>query len=302
MPTDRQNLKVLTNVNRYKMKKGLLLIVAIFSLLTCYAQKIDVPGWIFSTPKAKNGTYQYVVESAIGTTEAEARNRAIAQVFLSAMMRIGMPVSSGEINQALQEGKTYGEISMQYNIPINKVCEYSEIVSNGYKVYVLCQVAIPRVSPNFEEFTGCSDTRKYRNWVAGVESALLPGLGQMTKHRGGAGTGFLVGELVLVGGAIGIYFSAKNTSSWGKPHSVKERGYSSNYNFFINRYNTLRIINHSLFYSAAALHLINIVHAVCVKPKYKTKKVKSNNLSMYPALIPNSRNDMALGLGVTLKF
>lgn len=279
------------------MKRFLLLIAVLGYVCAGYAQKQEIPGWIHNTPKASNGTYQYVVEYALGTSEAEARNRAIAQVFQTIMMRIGMPVSSTEINQALQEGKSYGEISMTYNIPINKVCEYSEKVPDGYKVFVLCQVAKPRISPNFTEFKGCGDAHKYRNWVSGVESALLPGLGQMTKRRGGKGSLFLLSEMMLGGAVIATKVCAKYELAY-----LKDGVDIGKFNTTTRNYNNLKLANNICFWTLVAVHVGNIVHATLAKPKYKTPKVKKHT-AFYPTTIYTPyENNMALGLGCTVNF
>ena len=44
--------------------------------LTSFLQ--EKPGWIYNKPTLTNSTYVYVVESASGMTELEARNQAIA--------------------------------------------------------------------------------------------------------------------------------------------------------------------------------------------------------------------------------
>ena len=76
------------------MKKRIAL--ALFLLLTglvTFGQ--EKPGWIFNKPKPSNDSYLYVVESAFGKTEMEARNNAIGEVFRSTAMRIGQPFISG---------------------------------------------------------------------------------------------------------------------------------------------------------------------------------------------------------------
>lgn len=136
------------------MKKRILFVLIILFALQGMAQKL--PNWVNNKPTPSNDTYLYVVESGIGQTELKARNLAIAEVFRSTAMRIGQRYDSEEINQALQKGEEYKTISTTYNIPINKVCEFTEIQSNGYKVYVLCQVAkTGEYSPVFDEFNDC---------------------------------------------------------------------------------------------------------------------------------------------------
>ena len=122
--------------------------------LSVAAQKL--PDWIINKPTPTNNTYLYVVESATGQTEMQARNRAIAEVFRSTAMRIGQPIDSEEINRALQRGTEYYVISSQYNVPINKVCEYTDNKTSPCRVYVLCQVAkAGNIRVEFDDFSSC---------------------------------------------------------------------------------------------------------------------------------------------------
>lgn len=137
------------------MKKQVIFtfILALFAV-SGLAQKL--PDWIINKPSPTNGTYLYVVESATGQTEMQARNQAIAEVFRSTAMRIGQPFDSEEINRALQRGTEYYVISSQYNIPINKVCEYTDNKTSPCHVYVLCQVAkTGNIHVVFDDFNAC---------------------------------------------------------------------------------------------------------------------------------------------------
>lgn len=128
-------------------------VLALFTL-SVTAQKL--PDWIINKPTPTNSTYLYVVESATGQTEMQARNRAIAEVFRSTAMRIGQPIDSEEINRALQRGTEYYVISSQYNVPINKVCEYTDNKISPCRVYVLCQVAkAGNIRVEFDDFSAC---------------------------------------------------------------------------------------------------------------------------------------------------
>ena len=104
-----------------------------------------------------------MVESAFGKSEIEARNQAFARVFQSTAMRLGQPISSDEINRAVQSGKSFDVISRQYNVPINKVCEYAENKSGNFRVYILCQVAkAGNIPVQFDGFNDCYEgTDKY---------------------------------------------------------------------------------------------------------------------------------------------
>lgn len=136
------------------LKRSLFVVAFIVAAVSGTAQKL--PDWIINKPTPTNNTYLYVVESATGQTELEARNRAIAEVFRSTAMRIGQPFDSDEINRALQRGTEYYVISSQYNIPINKVCEYTDNKTSPCRVYVLCQVAkAGNIHVVFDDFNAC---------------------------------------------------------------------------------------------------------------------------------------------------
>jgi hypothetical protein len=136
------------------MKKQILVLFLVVLSISGMAQKL--PDWIINKPTPTNSTYLYVVESATGQTEMQARNRAIAEVFRSTAMRIGQPIDSEEINRALQRGTEYYVISSQYNVPINKVCEYTDNKTSPCRVYVLCQVAkAGNIHVEFDDFNAC---------------------------------------------------------------------------------------------------------------------------------------------------
>ena len=131
-------------------------LTVVFALFTLSVNAQKLPDWITNKPTPTNSTYLYVVESATGQTEMQARNRAIAEVFRSTAMRIGQPIDSEEINRALQRGTEYYVISSQYNVPINKVCEYTDNKVSPCRVYVLCQVAkAGNIRVEFDDFSDC---------------------------------------------------------------------------------------------------------------------------------------------------
>lgn len=136
--------------------KNRIILTSILALLALSGMAQKLPDWIINKPTPTNSTYLYVVESATGKTEMEARNRAIGEVFRSTAMRIGQPFDSEEINRALQRGTEYYVISSQYNIPINKVCEYTDFKTSPCRVYVLCQVAkAGNIHVEFDDFNAC---------------------------------------------------------------------------------------------------------------------------------------------------
>lgn len=255
------------------------------------AQKL--PDWIVNKPRPTNNTYLYVVESATGQNEMQARNRAIAEVFRSTAMRIGQPFDSEEINRALQRGTEYYVISSQYNIPINKVCEYTDNKTSPCRVYVLCQVAkAGNIIVDFDySFNGCHDVKQYRNGSALVKSMFLPGLGQMSKRRYGEGVFALLSEVVLAGGTYVSYYYAQNQLEIMKNPNT-------GFDDFMKAkemYNYMQLANKVCLGTAAAVYVFNLYRAYAATPKYK------KSYALVPTIM-SADNCMAYGVSLTYQF
>lgn len=284
------------------MEKLTLLLLSFLIAFACFCQTEGRPGWIYKTPKASNDTYMYKVYSSFGDNPDDARKKAL-NFMLQDIMSItgGRHISSDQVANAIEAGKSPEEISRTYNIRYNKVCEYHEKRenANGCITWILCQ--IPKrldIAPDFTSFDGCYDTKKYRNWVSGVESAFLPGLGQMTKRRGGKGSLFLLSEMALAGGAITTKIFANERLNTLKGNKID----FSSYNTAMKEYNNMRLINNICLWTLVAVHVGNIVHATLAKPKYKTSK-NNKHTSFYPAVIQSPyESNMALGVGCTIAF
>ena len=270
------------------MKRAVLSFLLLSAVVCAKAQSL--PAWAMQLPKAGNSTYLYVCEYALGDSEAQARNQAMVRVFQSTAMRIGQPVSSEAIFNAAQNGKDFEVISQDYNIPINKVCEYSERLKNGmYRVFVLCQVATAgNVPPQWETYNGCQNIKQYKNGVALVESIFIPGLGQMSKRHFGEGALTLVGETVLVSAGFGCYFVSREMLNTMRDPNVT-------YADFVQAqktYNTLRTTHYIVWSAAAALYIYNLCRAYTMQPKYKS------TLVVHPAITPTPHN-VNYGIGLT---
>lgn len=276
-------------------KRISIILLAFCSFGIAVAQTGDRPGWTVQTPKAGNSTYMYVVERATGTTYQDATNNAILKVLRTTMMRIGAVVSWDEVNGAIQKGTDWGTVAMQYNIPINKVCDYSEKTKgDGYMVWILCQVAKSgAVYPDFDEFSSCRDTKTYNNGMAALKSAIVPGLGQMGKRRYGAGIATFAGEAVLVGLAIYRYNDANFHLSFIQKSAYLE---VSEYMNLIDHYNSSRTAFYVFSSAAAVLYAYNVLRAATMTPKYK-----KDQIALVPALIP-ADNYLAAGVGLTFNF
>lgn len=131
-----------------------------FSLFVIFLFAIHIqavpPIWVRHTPAAENNTYRYVVESAVGTSEDVALNKAMGLILQHAIMPLGLPVNSTQVENAIKTG-TIESMVTEFKIPINKVCTYRIKNKNGgMRVYVLCQIAVAgNIAVNFTDYKHC---------------------------------------------------------------------------------------------------------------------------------------------------
>ena len=273
------------------MKRSILFTITL--LVACCAMAQQAPQWTYTTPKAGNETYLYVCEQGIGTTQQEALNVALSRVFQTTANRIGQPFDSRQLSESLQNGTPLEVISRQYNIPINKVCDYTQPLQSGaYRVYILCQVAAAgNIVPVWDSYGECASTGDDDNWRALLKSVFVPGLGQMGKGYVGEGVVTLVGEVLLVGGAVGTYYLAQDRLNTMRDPQVSYRAFSSAQ----GDYNTLRTSNYILWGTAAGLYLFNIIRAVSMNKRH------TDGLALAPAAMPAGAG-LTPAVALTFKF
>lgn len=271
----------------------IVLLIGILILPFCVDAQ-NKPDWITKLPKAKNNTYRYMMESAIGSTENEARTQAIARIFQSTGNRLGQPVDAAEINRAVQQGTDYSVISRTFNIPINKVCEYTERLKDGnYRVYVLCQVAeAGNIEVVWQTFNNCNAVKESRNANALLKSMFVPGFGQIGKHRYVEGTFTMLGELALVGAGIGCYLKAQDQLDIMKADERTVWEFSD----ARDKYEQYRKASYVIWGTAAGLYVFNLIRAYTAQPKLKS------SITLQPVLTPTEKNTPAVGVGLSYKF
>ena len=274
------------------MKKQIV-IAFVFAIIgiTSFAQ--EKPCWIYKVPTPANSTYLYDMEWGEGRTAREAENEAFAKVFRYTAMQIGQPFESTGINNALQNGIEYSVIARQYNIPINKVCEYSEREGSEYKVYILCQVAKDaRFSPQWSNFSGCSDYCQYIDGVTVLKSALLPGLGQFHKGQNVKGACFLAGEAVSVAGIVlaqsmrHTYISKMNNTN----NASLKKAYA-------DRANTCTIIRNISIGTAAGVYVWNLLDVFISKGNHKYSLSYGGPVNLTPKV-----SDESVALSLSINF
>ncbi|MBR1785044.1 MAG: hypothetical protein IJ760_06375 [Bacteroidales bacterium] len=243
------------------------LLATLTLLAACCAMAQQAPQWVFEPPQPGNSTYIYLCEQGIGTVQQEAYNVAMARVFQSTANRIGQPFDSERLESALRNGTPPEVISRVYNIPVNKVCEYTETLPSGScRVYLLCQVAVAgNIAPQWDEFSHCYADGESSNGTALLKSLFVPGLGQIGKGFKTEGVLTFAGELALVGGAVSCYYVAQ-----GKLDVM--RNPAVDYDDFTEArrvYSTSQTTSYILWGAAGALYAFNIIRAVSAKPRYR---------------------------------
>ncbi len=230
----------------------------------------------------------YVREAGEGTTLTAAHNQALLRVMQNTANRLGRPFDINEVDKALFGSNDYQSISHQYNIPINKVDQYEEQLSDGtYRVWVLCQVAVSgNIQPIWEDLRREGEIN---NWVSLAKSAVVPGLGQMGKGYISEGVLALGGELLLVGTCVGSYFMAQKQLEVMRDANTSY----ADWNAASNTYNTLRTVSYIAWGTAAVLYAFSLYRAYSMQPK------RTMGIAFAPTLMPT---DVGIAPGVSFSI
>lgn len=267
------------------MKKHFILLLIVSFITTgLFAQS---PKWIRNRPVPENDTYLYVVEYATANNERDARNQAMAKVFQTTANRLGQPFNSSEINNALTKGTDYLVISKNYNIPINKVCEYTEVLANGYRVYVLCQVAKAGNKPARWTYFGDCGKISSNSMVA---PSFIPGMAQIKKGQTAKGVCFIAGEIVFIGGAIVSHSMMQ--SNVNKINSTHNSSLKYQYTKNANTWMTMRNVTIA---GAVAVYLWNVIDGIASKGEQHV--LYGHNVTVAPYSDFNSA-----GIALNFKF
>ncbi len=302
----------------------LLAIIAGSNDIYAQAKRRPLPDWVFEKPERSNITFYYHVERGWGETETEARNAAYTQAFMQVALKLGIPLNTEDISEAVASGTNVKLLSQRFTIPMNVACYTSrrDEDTGGWNYWLLCQ--IPEMGyadrARFDDFNECFKHERYdkrqqekaeaaekrkqdslqivkdRNVTAIVASAFIPGMGQMLKGQYGSGAAFLVSELAIFGGGTACYFLGQEQLKIMKASGTSYTDYQN----AKKMKNTLDIAMWTCFGVGAVVHISNMVHAWYVKDKKAAV-----NMAFAPAIIPTnefSTPSYAMGAGLQIKF
>jgi len=111
------------------------------------------PLWLKTLP-GRSETYYYRRNFAEADTEEKAYTKALIKVACESAIAADFPVDLQQLLQ-MPEDSILVSLSRYSNIPVNVVCQYTEklVSKNGYRVYLLCQVASKAgTKPKYRDF------------------------------------------------------------------------------------------------------------------------------------------------------
>ena len=292
----------------------------------CYAQKRPsfkfegkpMPDWVIGkTPEPDHFSYYYKVFEGVNVDVEAARNQAIVQAFQQALAFVSTTVNSADVYEAIAKGTSLKVVSETFSIPIYFTCEfYKKLPDDKWHYWMLCQIAIRgNIDPHFNtHFTECNThniwehkkdsiaraeiaAQKREDGLALVESLFIPGLGQMMKgsahHKqswmieGGA---TLASEVVLFSIGAGTYLGAKKQESISNQWGIDYDTYTN----AIKQKKVLLGTSYAFFGLAVVAHGVNLYRAYTLR--------ENKNIAFYPVIIPTTEQNLAYGVGATIKF
>lgn len=147
-----------------------------------------------------------------------------------------------------------------------------------------------------EDLTKGPLTKKRKANAKALGLSIIPGVGLMQKGRTGEGVAYLIGDVALVGGGIGMLAYADKQLS-----IMNDR--STNYDQFIkakSNYDTAKTASYFCFGTAAALYVVNLVRSYVAEPKPGARI----QWAVVPAMNPTSiyGPNMSVNLAFAYKF
>ena len=253
-------------------------VLCTFGIMSLRAQSVSniPPEWVKGYFKELPNSY-IEVASGTATDRDAARNKAAQVVMerrnLATGQRVSVNVSGGNVTVS-----SSGELTVKARV----LDEYAEHRGPGeWVVYLLVQTS--KHPDNVYETITVTDRYPFSL------KSFIPGMAQLDKGQTGKGVGFIVGEVVFVGGMIACEgLRAYNANKISSTHNAQLR---MNYTDNANTFATMRNV---CIAGAAVVYVWNIVDALVVKGP---KRVLLSNASMMlaPYAVPE-------GIGVALNI
>lgn len=126
--------------------------------------------------------------------------------------------------------------------------------------------------------------------------SIIPGVGLMQKGRTGEGVAYLLGDIALVGGGIGMLaYANKQQDIMNDRNTTFDQ-----YNTAKNNYNTAKIVSYCCFGAAVGLYMVNLARSYVAEPKPGARI----QWAVVPSMNPTSPYgpNMSVNLALAYKF
>lgn len=226
--------------------KHLVLVILILCCISCAAQDDVRPSWTYGYFKELSNSYIEVVSASYYDLQG-AIDRAAKQLVMRRSLATGQEATVSVSEGNISVNGSHGLITSSRIID-----QYTEHTSNGYTVFLLAQTL---KNPTYK-YEAVSVTESY----PASYKAFIPGMAQFTKGQKLRGTLFIIGEVALIGGAIGyndMKADYKNKINLTKDISLK-KSYSDKANTYKNGANICII-------GAVGLYAWNIIDGLLAK-------------------------------------
>lgn len=126
--------------------------------------------------------------------------------------------------------------------------------------------------------------------------SIIPGVGLMQKGRTGEGVAYLLGDIALVGGGVGMLAYANKQQDIMNDRNTNY----DQYNTAKSNYNTAKTVSYCCFGAAAALYVVNLARSYVAEPKQGARI----QWAVIPSMNPTSPYgpNMSVNLALAYKF
>ncbi len=147
-----------------------------------------------------------------------------------------------------------------------------------------------------EDLTQGSLTKKRTANVKALGLSVIPGVGLMQKGRTGEGVAYLLGDIALIGGGVGMLAYANKQQDIMNDRNTN----FDQYNTAKSNYNTAKTVSYCCFGAAAALYVVNLVRSYVAEPKPGARL----QWAVVPSMNPTSPygSNMSINLALSYKF
>lgn len=233
--------------------------------------RLKVASYLCLVEISKNNNGEYILAAKIGDTEtAELIESALYPEFKD------IPLKSLDRE------------------PLQRACLF--LISRLRLIEMTAQDIIDAEKKAKQDIIDAKEKAKNKMNAIALGWSIIPGVGLMRKGHTGEGVAYLLGDIALVGGGVGMLAYANK-----QQRIMNDRNTTfDQYNTAKNNYNTAKTVSYCCFGAAAALYVVNLVRGYVApneNPNFHVDIVPG----MMSAISPYGPN-MSVNLALSYKF